>query len=202
MKKEGFVAIGIEEKLAEKAAEASKKELSGFVPKDRFDEVNESKKQMETSLKEYEVQLETLKAATGDNENLKQQISELQEQTKKKDEEYKQQMNDLRMTNAIKLAISESAQDSDLVAGLIDKEKLILGDDGKVTGLDEQIKSLKESKSFLFKEPPKEEQGKMKPGIRVGVTQNSRDGAGTDKGVSMKDAIAARLQSQMGQPKE
>lgn len=202
MKKEEFVAIGIEEKLAEKAAEASKKELSGFVPKDRFDEVNESKKQLETSLKDYETQMETLKATTGDSESLKKQISELQEQNKKKDEEHKQQMNDLRMTNAIKLAISESAQDSDLVAGLIDKEKLILGDDGKVTGLDEQIKSLKESKSFLFKEPPKEEQEKMKPGIRVGVVRDSQASAKADTSVSMKDAIAARLQSQMGQPKE
>lgn len=202
MKKEEFVAIGIEEKLAEKAAEASKKELSGFVPKDRFDEVNESKKQLETSLEDYETQMETLKAATGDSESLKRQISELQEQNKKKDEEHKQQMNDLRMTNAIKLAISESAQDSDLVAGLIDREKLILGDDGKVTGLDEQIKSLKESKSFLFKEPPKEEQEKMKPGIRVGVVRDSQASAKADTSVSMKDAIAARLQSQMGQPKE
>lgn len=202
MKKEEFVAIGIEEKLAEKAAEASKKELSGFVPKDRFDEVNESKKQLETSLKDYETQMETLKAATGDSESLKKQISELQEQNKKKDEEHKQQMNDLRMTNAIKLAISESAQDSDLVAGLIDKEKLILGDDGKITGLDEQIKSLKESKSFLFKEPPKEEQEKMKPGIRVGVVRDSQASAKENTSVSMKDAIAARLQSQMGQPKE
>lgn len=202
MKKEEFVAIGIEEKLAEKAAEASKKELSGFVPKDRFDEVNESKKQLETSLEDYETQMETLKAATGDSESLKRQISELQEQNKKKDEEHKQQMNDLRMTNAIKLAISESAQDSDLVAGLIDREKLILGDDGKVTGLDEQIKSLKESKSFLFKEPPKEEQEKMKPGIRVGVVRDSQASAKADTSVSMKDAIAARLQSQMGQLKE
>lgn len=202
MKKEEFVAIGIEEKLAEKAAEASKKELSGFVPKDRFDEVNESKKQLETSLKDYETQMETLKAATGDSESLKKQITELQEQNKKKDEEHKQQMNDLRMTNAIKLAISESAQDSDLVAGLIDREKLILGDDGKVTGLDEQIKSLKESKSFLFKEPPKEEQEKMKPGIRVGVVRDSQASVKENTSVSMKDAIAARLQSQMGQPKE
>ena len=44
MNKEEFVAIGIDEKLAEKAAEQSKKELSNYVPKERFDEVNEAKK--------------------------------------------------------------------------------------------------------------------------------------------------------------
>lgn len=37
MKKEEFVALGINEKLAEKAAEESKKELAGYVPKTRIE---------------------------------------------------------------------------------------------------------------------------------------------------------------------
>ena len=49
------------------------------------------------------------------------------------------------------MAVAASAQDSELVAGLLDRNKLILGDDGKITGLDEQVKALKESKPFLFK---------------------------------------------------
>ena len=61
----------------------------------------------------------------------------------------------MQLTNAIKLSIGAVAQDSDLVAGLIDKTKLILNDDGKVTGLDEQLKSLKETKAFLFKQEEK-----------------------------------------------
>jgi len=88
--------------------------------------------------------MEALKQAAGDNEDLKKQISELQEQNKRKDTEYEEKLKDLRITNAIKLAVSGSAQDSDLVAGLIDKGKLILGEDGTVTGLDEQVKALKE----------------------------------------------------------
>ena len=61
----------------------------------------------------------------------------------------------MTVTNAIKMAIASSAQDSDLVAGLVDRKKLILGEDGKVTGLDEQVKALKESKPFLFKQEQK-----------------------------------------------
>ena len=37
------------------------------------------------------------------------------------------------------------------MAGLFDKTKLILSADGKVTGLDEQVKALQEGKAFLFK---------------------------------------------------
>lgn len=201
MKKEEFIALGIDEKLAEKASEESKKELSGYVPKTRFDEVNEAKKQLETSATDYKTQLETLKASAGDNEALKQQIAELQTQNQQKDTEYQEKLKDLQLTNAIKLAVADSAQDCDLVTGLVDKSKLILGDDGKVTGLDEQMKALKESKSFLFKEAKPQETAKPQPGFKVGAVTTPGQTSSEGK-VSMRDAIAAKLQSQMGQPKE
>ncbi len=198
MKKEEFVALGIDEKLAEKAAEESKKELSGYVPKARFDEVNEAKKQLELSANEHKAQLEGLKKSAGENEDLKAQISELQSQNQQKDAEYQEKLKDLQLTNAIKLAIAERAQDSDLVVGLIDKSKLILGDDGTVTGLDEQVKSLKESKGFLFKEEKTQETPKPEPGFRIGAVQQPET-TKTDVSFSMKDAIAAKIQSQSGQ---
>ncbi|MGU8397717.1 phage scaffolding protein, partial [Clostridium perfringens] len=90
---------------------------------------------------------EDLKKSAGDNAALKQQIESLQADNKKKDEEYQAELKDLKLTNAIKLAVADSAQDVDLVSSLIDKSKLLLADDGKVTGLDEQVTSLKENKS-------------------------------------------------------
>ncbi|CEK35452.1 minor structural GP20 protein,Phage minor structural protein GP20 [[Clostridium] sordellii] len=124
---------------------------SKYVEKTKFDEVKQAKKQLETDVKDRDIQLETLKKSAGDNATLKQQIEQLQNDNKKKDEEYQAELKDLKLTNAIKLAITDSAQDIDLVTGLIDKSKLILSEGGKVTGLDEQITGLKESKSFLFK---------------------------------------------------
>lgn len=201
MKKKDFMDLGIDEKLAEKAEEASEKELSGYVPIERFTEADEARKKLEESTGEYEKQLEALKTASGDSEELKQKITELQEQNKQKDADYQEQLNDLRMTNAIKLAVAQSAQDSDLVAGLIDKGKLILGDDGKVTGLDEQLAELKKNKAFLFK--AEETEAKQRTGFRVGSTRQTgaADGQG-EKKMSMKDAIEAKLQEQGGQPKE
>lgn len=124
---------------------------SKFVEKTKFDEVKQAKKQLETDVKDRNTQLEDLKKSAGDNATLKQQIEQLQNDNKKKDEEYQAELKDLKLTNAIKLALTDSAQDTDLVAGLIDKSKLILSDDGKVTGLDEQITGLKDTKGFLFK---------------------------------------------------
>lgn len=125
---------------------------SNYVEKTKFDEVKQVKKQLETDIKDRDTQLETLKKSAGDNDTLKKQIEQLQNDNKKKDEDYQSELKDLKLSNAIKLAINDSAKDVDLVAGLIDKSKLILSDDGKVTGLDEQITGLKESKDFLFKQ--------------------------------------------------
>lgn len=152
MKKEEFVSLGIVEDMAEKAAEASKKELEGFVPKTRFNEVNEAKKKLETDITERDTQLETLRKSSGDNEALKTQIETLQTENKTAKEKYETDMKDLKMSTAIKLSLSGKAHDEELVSGLFDRTKLILGEDGKVTGLEEQLTALKNEKSFLFKD--------------------------------------------------
>lgn len=191
MTKEQFEALGIEKSLADKAAKESQKELEGYVTKDTYDQMEQQRKQLETSVNDYKNQLEDLKGKAGDNAVLTQQIADFQEQIKQKDLEHQKEITDLKLTNAIKMAISASAQDSDLVAGLVDRTKLILGDDGKVTGLDEQVKTLKESKPFLFKAEQKSE------GKKGFFTIGPKPGEGTgDNGsgrLSMKDAIAAKL---------
>ena len=188
MTQEQFEALGLDKNLAKKAAEESSKELEGYVKKESYDQVDQEKKQLETSAADYKNQLETLKKTAGDNEQLTQQIADFQEQIKQKETEYQNEIKNLKLTNAIKMSISATAQDSDLVAGLINREKLILGDDGKVTGLDEQVKALKESKPFLFK-------AEGKPAQKRGFfpLKEKPDEGGSDGPVSMKDAIAARL---------
>ena len=63
-------------------------------------------------------------------------------------------MKELRLTNAIKLAVAGKVHDEDMAAALFDRSKLVLADDGKVAGLEDQLKAIKESKGFLFKTEP------------------------------------------------
>ena len=201
MKKEEFVALGIAEDLAEKAASASAEELKGFVPKNRFDEVNEEKKNLQTAKKKAEDDLEELKKSAGDNAALQQQITDLQNAAKQKDAEYADQIKAMKLANAIRLGITD-AQDAELVAGLVDQTKLILGDDGKLTGLDEQLKALRESKPFLFKEKEQDKGTKGGAGFSVGSVKGGNAGGGVggngDRQLSMKEAIAAKLNAQSG----
>ena len=198
MKKEDFVALGIEEDIAEKAAKASAEELKAFIPKTRFDEVNAAKGNFETSYNDIKKQLEALKGSDGDVEALKQQIAQLQTDMKTKDSDHEKEINALKMANAIMAELGDTTNDPELVAGLLDQSKLILGDDGKVTGLTEQIKDLKESKAFLFKS--KDPEPKNQTGFQIGSVQTGGNtGVGAEGGkVDLKSAIAAKLNNQNG----
>lgn len=188
MTKEQFIEIGLTEEQAKTAAEKSAEELKGYVPKERFDEVNEAKKKAEKDVQDRDEQIEDIKKSAGDNEALQKQIEELQAASKEAEEKYQNELKDTKLTNAIKLAVTGKAHDEDLVAGLFDKSKLILNDDGKVVGIDEQLKSIKEGKGFLFKEDQKE----GKPGFhKVGGNPPENNEGGN---VSLKDAIAAHFQ--------
>ena len=146
------------------------------------------------TIQERDTQLEGLKKSAGDNEELKKQIETLQNENKTTKEKYEADLKELQITNAIKLAIADKAQDVDLVAGLFDKSKLILGDDGKVTGLEEQLKGIQESKAFLFKtdENNNNQNNQNTTGFKFGGIQNTTQNNG--ERMSMKDAIAAKLQ--------
>ena len=69
MKKEEFVALGISEELAGKAAEASKKELEGYVPKSELDTANAAKAQLEKDISERDKQLEVKENPVGTMRN-------------------------------------------------------------------------------------------------------------------------------------
>lgn len=160
MKKEEFIAFGISEELAAKAEQESQKELAGYVPKTELDALNTTKAQLEKDIKTRDKQLEELKKASGSSEELQKQITDLQAENKAAKEKYEEDMKELKLSTAVKLAVGSTAHDADLVASLLDKTKLILADDGKVAGLDEQLKTLKTEKAFLFKAENSGEGGK------------------------------------------
>lgn len=152
MKKEDLMKLGLDEATATKVAEASNEELKGFIPKARFDEVNESKKQLEKDVAARDVQLETLKNSTGDVEALKKSIAELQTQNTTEKANYEAQMKKFQIDNAVEKAlIGAKAKNVKAVKALLDLEKAEL-DGESIKGLDEQLKKLQlgEDSKFLF----------------------------------------------------
>ena len=146
-------SLGLSAENVQKVIEGVEEHYKGWVPKHRFDEVNEAKKQAEEALKERDKQLADLKKAAEGNEELRKQIEQLQADNKDAAEKYEARIKEMAITTAIKLAVAGQVHDPDLVAGLLDKSKIELDENGNVkAGLDEQIKALREAKSFLFVE--------------------------------------------------
>jgi hypothetical protein len=134
-----------------------------WIPKDKFNDVNTAKKQVEDTLKDRDKQLEELKKSTGDSAALQEQISKLQGENKTASEKYAADLKELKLNTALKLALGGDAHDPDIVAGLLDKTKIELDDNGAIKGgLDDQLKPLRESKGFLFAEKQEEAGNKFK----------------------------------------
>lgn len=150
------------------------------VPKEQYNTLAETKTKLENDIKERDQQLEDLKKV--DAAGLQAEIERLQGENKTAKETYEKELKDLQLTNAIKLAINGKVHDEDIVSQLIDKEKVIIGNDGKIVGLDEQISSLKEGKAFLFKEETADPNNNHKPGFKkIGIEQPNNPAAIDDQ---------------------
>lgn len=168
MKKEEFVKLGIDEETAKKCEAASQEELKGFIPKTRFDEVNNEKKKLELDLRDRDGQLETLKNSTGDVEAMKHQIATLQADNKAKDEAHAAEIKKMKVDAAVEAALTSSGaiNAKAVVPFLKDLDKAELSDDGTVKGLAEQIEALTKADDtkFLFTAKKQTQVKGAKPG--------------------------------------
>ena len=148
MNKKTLMELGLEEEMATKVSEAFE---GKYVPKDRFNEVNDSKKALEDQIKDRDKQLEELKKVDG--AALQGEIKKLQEDNKNQAKTHQEELLKTQKINALKFNLSETLHDpNDIISGL-DLTKIELDDKGELkTKLDEFINPLKESKPYLFKE--------------------------------------------------
>ena len=192
MRKEDFVKLGIDEETAKKLESASQEELKGYIPKARFDEVNNEKKKLELDVRDRDGQLETLKNSTGDVESLKQQIATLQKENKVKDEAHAAEIKQLKIDTAIETALTgANAKNNTAAKALLkDLDKAELDEDGTIKGLAEQIEALKKSDSYLFE--TKEKKTKVK-GAEPGESGNEEGDKGVDTSKMTYSELSAYL---------
>lgn len=156
-----------------------------FIPKEKFNEVNEAKKQLENDIKTRDKQLKELADKVKGNEELEQKIKDLQEANKKAKADYEAKIKNITLDNAIKLALKDSkAKYEDLLMSKFDREKLKIKEDGTIEGLEEQLKTIKETYKDLFEQPIS------------GITPNNK-GTSPDN-TSDLDQITKTIQENLG----
>lgn len=146
----------------------------------KLDNANSDKEALATRVKERDDKIASLGETAGASEKLKEQVSQLQNSIKEKDDAHASELAKNKLDSAVKLALVEAnVHDPNDVISQIDLETVKL-EDGKVKGLDEQIKSVKESKPYLFKE----EAEQPKPGIKAFKKGNASGGGAEVKSLN------------------
>jgi len=147
MTKELLKGLGLTDELADKVMTSYSEALKGFVPKSRFDELNEQTKQLKGELTERSTQLEDLKKSAGSNDELKKQIENLQRENTTKQQDYDTKIKQLQIDSALKDELLEAGVSGDVKQKMV-KALLELAnpelENGKIKGLADQIKKLQE----------------------------------------------------------
>lgn len=121
-----------------------------FIPKSRFDQVNQAKKELEIQLKDRDTQLADLSKNNKDNESLLNQIKDLQALNKQTTTDYENKINQIQFDYALDGALTNAkSKNNKALKALLDMNS-IKYQEGKFEGLQEQIEALQKDASYLF----------------------------------------------------
>lgn len=159
-----------------------------WIPKQKFDDLNEEKKQYKAQVDELNKELGKLQKAVEDNKDAAATIEALKKQITDKETELAK----TRKLNVIKLAVARAEPHDEVdIMPHLKQDSITLADDGTITGLDEQIKVLKEKKPYLFKETDPDGTGGSKGGGRKTKPTSSKNSA-TDFISAIREVQAKR----------
>ena len=147
-----------------------------YIPKSKFDSLNETKKDLENQLKETNDKVQELSKV--DTEELNQKIADLQkkyeEDTKALTEKYEAREYDIKLNDYAKdLKFSSNSARKSFMNDL--KAKELKFEDDKLVGFDDFVDSYKETDPTAFVEEKKEE-----PSVTVNTGDSHNDKEDTD----------------------
>ncbi|WP_313133752.1 phage scaffolding protein [Anaerocolumna sp.] len=149
MKKENLIALGLTEELVSEVMDIYKKDLKGYIPKKRFDEVNDSRKDLEKQIEDKNEQLISFEEKIKSCEEAEKIIKKLQQDNESAKKFYAAKIKDMTITSAIQSKLM-NVKYSDLLVDKFDKSILVVNEDGTVSGIDEQLTILKKQYKDLF----------------------------------------------------
>lgn len=143
MKREFLKNLELSEDIVDKIMDENGKDVEAV--KTKYSDYENIK----TQLKKANEKIDEFKHM--DVDKIQQAADDWKDKFTRSEQEHKEQIEKLRKEAAIKTAIADIAQDIDIVTKLFDMDKITIDENGKVSGVDEQLTAMQESKKFLFK---------------------------------------------------
>lgn len=147
MTKEELKALGLTDEQVTKITEDYGK---NYVSKAQFNQKNEEAKTLKGELETVKGEIDTLKKNNTDNAALVKQIDDLKAAGKKRDDEYAAKIEQMHIDGIVEKAlVTHQAKNTAAVKALLDLTKPER-DGETIKGLEDQIKKIKETDSYLF----------------------------------------------------
>ncbi|AXN58361.1 head scaffolding protein [Bacillus phage Wes44] len=187
MNKDQLIALGLTEEQVKAVVEG----YGIMIPKSRLDDKIAELQTANDTIAERDKQLKDLSKAAEGNDDLKKQIADLTAANKKAADDHAAALQKVHYDTALEKALTGAkARNRKALTALLDLDKVKLEGES-LTGLDEQLKALRESDSYLFEEEQKKEEDEppTEPPVR-----RPRFSAGQQQGNNdPSDLIAAKL---------
>lgn len=150
MEREFLKGLGLEKDAIDKIMAENGKDIE--LEKGKVKDIQSQLVTANNTIKERDKQLEKLKNSPDNPETLKQQIQQLQDDNKAKDEAHQKEIKELKVNSALEKALTNAkAKNAKAVQALLDLgDDVELNEDGTIKGLDEKIKALKKSDAYMF----------------------------------------------------
>lgn len=195
--KEKLIKLGLDESMADLVVNNFGKLIDGeYIPKERFNEVNNQLKTANETIKERDDQLSKVKNDASVSEELKAKLEEQEKANKLQAKQHQEAILKERKTNAIKLELVGKVHNADIAMSQLNMDSINISDDGKVTGLTEQVDSLRKSDGYLFIEVPEPTSPKIKGATPAGGA--SGEPSNVSAAVKAAEAAAERAAASKG----
>jgi len=122
-----------------------------WIPKSKFNELAEAEKLAKSQLEQTNKQLEELKKGATLTEEQKKQLETLKTQLDEQTKTHQDEVKKLRLNHAIETELSKAkAKNLKAARALLDESKIVLGEDGTIAGLKEQLEAIQKDNAYLF----------------------------------------------------
>ena len=157
MTKEQLIAAGLTEEQATAVLKLHKDAIDGnYIPKATFEAEREKVKTLNDEVSTRDTQIKELGKFKGTAEQLETKVADLETQNKEAKEKYEADILALNKRSAIVAQITDQVVDVEDALDRLDIESIVFKDGKIVSGLDEEMTKLKETKPHYF--PQKKEE--------------------------------------------
>ena len=156
MKRNQLKDLGLDEDQIKAVMDLNGEDINNA--KSGNDAIVEENNALKAQIAERDKDLKNLRKNAKDNEELSNSYKELQAKYDKDTADLTTKLTQTRLNSALDSALTKAnVRNTKTIKGLLDMDTIKLDKEGNLTGLDDQIASIKKSDSYLFNEGQKQE---------------------------------------------